>query len=118
MSLSKEDLLDFNIIQSLKELGGEDGNDFFKEIIDLYKEQYQLLLQKIKDCQSNNDFENLSKSAHSLNGASLNVGAKEMASICKKIEINAKSEIKEGLIELISNLELVQALTFVELDKL
>ena len=38
MSLTKEDLIDFNIIQGLKDLGGDDGDEFFKEIIDLYKQ--------------------------------------------------------------------------------
>ena len=92
MSISKEDLLDLNIIQSLIELGGDDGDEFFKEIIDLYKEQYPILLQQIKNYLSNEDYVNLSKSAHALKGASLNIGAKEIASICKIIEINSKTD--------------------------
>lgn len=118
MSISKEDLLDLNIIQSLIELGGDDGDEFFKEIIDLYKEQYPILLQQIKNYLSNEDYVNLSKSAHALKGASLNIGAKEIASICKIIEINSKTDIKEGYNDLIANLEIVHTLTFIEIDKL
>jgi len=116
MSISKEDLIDFTIIQGLKELGGDDGGEFFKEIIDLYKEQYPILLKQMKDYFINEDFNNLSKSAHALKGASLNIGAKELASICKTIEINAKSDVREGYIELITNLELIHTLTFKEMD--
>jgi len=118
MQNSKEDLIDFNIVQSLKELGGDDGDDFFKEIIDLYKEQYPVLLKQIKDYLLNKDYINLSKSAHALKGASLNIGAKEIASICKTIESNAKSDILEGYDELVGNLEAIHTLTFVEIDKL
>jgi HPt (histidine-containing phosphotransfer) domain-containing protein len=118
MSLTKEDLIDFNIIQGLKDLGGDDGDEFFKEIIDLYKEQYPILLQQIKNYLNNQDYVNLSKSAHALKGASLNIGAKELASVCKTIEINAKTDIKEGYSELIANLESTHTLTFDEIDKL
>ena len=118
MSNSKEDLIDFNIIQNLKELGGDDGDEFFKEIIGLYKEQYPVLLLQIKNYLNNKDYQNLSKSAHALKGASLNIGAKEIASVCKTIEINAKTDIQEGYTELIENLELTHSLTFIEIDKL
>ncbi len=118
MSNSKEDLIDFDIVQSLKELGGDDGDEFFKEIIDLYKDQYPKLLLQIKNYLSKEDYDNLSKSAHALKGASLNIGAKELASICKTIEINAKSDIREGYNELIVNLETIHSLTFIEFEKL
>jgi HPt (histidine-containing phosphotransfer) domain-containing protein len=118
MSLTKEDLIDFNIIQGLKDLGGDDGDEFLKEIIDLYKEQYPILLRQIKNFLDNKDYENLSKSAHALKGASLNIGAKELASVCKNIEINAKTDITEGYSELITNLESIHSLTFDEIDKL
>jgi len=118
MSLTKEDLIDFSIVQGLKELGGDDGEDFLKEILSLYSEQYPVLLEQIKNYQINSDYINLSKSAHSLKGASLNIGAKEMASICKSIEINAKSDVRNGYEELISNLENIHSLTFIEFDKI
>ncbi len=118
MPFLKEDLLDLNIIQGLKELGGDDGNEFLKEILDLYSEQYPVLLEQIKDYLLKSDYNNLSKSAHALKGASLNIGAKEIASICKTIEINAKSDVFDGYEELISSLESVHSLTFIEFNKL
>ncbi|MFZ4589776.1 MAG: Hpt domain-containing protein [Ignavibacteria bacterium] len=118
MSYSKDDLIDFDIVQGLRELGGDDDDGFIKEIFELYKEQYPILLAQIKNHLSNEDYTNLSKSAHALKGASLNIGAKELASVCKTIEINAKSDIQHGFNELISKLETIHSLTFIELDKL
>ena len=71
MSISKEDLIDFDIVQGLKELGGDDGDDFLKEILDLYAEQYPILLNQIKGFLKNSDYNNLSKSAHALKGCLL-----------------------------------------------
>lgn len=118
MSFLKEDLLDLDIIQGLKELGGDDGDEFLKEILDLYSEQYPILLSQIKEYLGKSDYINLSKSAHALKGASLNIGAKEIASICKLIEINSKSGILDGYKELIANLESVHSLTFAEFSKI
>lgn len=118
MSIAKENLIDFSIVQGLKELGGDDGDDFLKEILSLYSEQYPVLLGQIKNYLICSDYNNLSKSAHSLKGASLNIGAKELASICKTIEINAKSDVRDGYEELISNLEEIHSLTFIEFDKI
>jgi HPt (histidine-containing phosphotransfer) domain-containing protein len=110
MEYSKENLLDMSIIQGLKEMNDED-NDFFKEIIDLYNEQYPELYQKIVANANSKDLNNLSKTAHALKGASLNIGAKELANICKTVEINSKNGISEGSDELISQIQVVYKLT-------
>lgn len=116
MDLNKEQLLDLNIIQGLKDLSDDDS--FFLEIIDLYKEQYPQILDNIKVTYSNNDLEGLSKASHALKGASLNIGAKELASVCKELELNSKNGINEGLDTLISQIEDLYILTIKEIEKL
>lgn len=116
MDLDKEQLLDLNIIQGLKDLSDDDS--FFLEIIDLYKEQYPQILNSIKSTFSNNDLQGLSKASHALKGASLNIGAKELAAVCKTLEINSKSGINEGLDTLISQIENLYIQTINEIEKL
>ena len=106
MEYSKDDLLDMSIIQGLKEMN-DDDNDFFKEILDLYNEQYPDLFKKIVSNANSKDLDSLSKTAHALKGASLNIGAKELASVCKTIELNSKNGISEGVDELISKIQIV-----------
>ncbi len=110
MDYKKEDLLDFSIIQGLKEMN-DDENDFFKEILNLYIEQYPELYNKIVETAKSNDLDSLSKTAHALKGASLNIGAKELASICKTIELNSKNGISEGNDELIQKIQQIYGLT-------
>ena len=112
-----DDLLDLQIINGLKELGSND-NSFFKEIIDLYIAQYPELIDKIKNYNKTQDFENLSKSAHALKGASLNIGAKKLADVCKTIELNSHEKHSMEYGELIQEIESLYKITISELQKL
>lgn len=117
MEYTKEDLLDLSIIQGLKEMN-DDENDFFKEILDLYNEQFPELYNKIVQTARNNDLESLSKNAHALKGASLNIGAKELAGICKTIELNSKNGISEGTDDLIEKIQQVYKITLDAMNSL
>lgn len=116
MEYSKEVLLDMNIIQNLKELGGDD--DFFKEILDLYCDQYPELYNSIRESYFNKNFDSLSKYAHALKGASLNIGAKELAELCKSVEINSKNGFYDGLDEVIRKIDFVKNITLKEMQSL
>ncbi len=113
-----DDLIDSSIIQNIIELGGEDGKGFLKEIIELYIGQYPELLESIKENAQKNENVPMWQSAHALKGASLNIGAKEIASICKEIEMKGKANEIEKIPELINKLENVYPLTINELKKL
>ena len=75
MKITHEELIDDTVIENLKELGEGDGGSFLKEIITLYMEQAPGLMADIKKFASEKEAENMGKSAHTLKGASLNVGA-------------------------------------------
>ena len=98
-------LLDFDVINSLKELGGDEGDAFLKEIIDLYDNQYPELFNNIRINASLRDPLKLSQAAHALKGASLNIGAKELDAVCKEIEINGKENNLQPIPDMIYLLE-------------
>jgi HPt (histidine-containing phosphotransfer) domain-containing protein len=118
MEYTKDVLIDSSIIQNLIDLGGDDGKDFLKEIVDLYIQQYPELYTNIKKGATENDAVLMFQSAHALKGASLNVGAKELASVCKEIELKGKANDITGIPELITTLETIYPLTVEELNKL
>ncbi len=93
MDNNQINLLDIEVINGLKELGDE----FLKEIFNLYFEQYPSLYQNIIDNFSQDNFVELSKAAHALKGASLNIGAKKIANICQDIENMVKENNTENL---------------------
>ena len=114
----KDNLIDFTIIQNLIDLGGDDGKDFLKEIVDLYVQQYPELYCGIKNGAETNQPVEMYQSAHALKGASLNIGAKEIASICKQIELKGKANDMNQIPELIISLENIYPVTIDELKKL
>lgn len=118
MEYTKDNLIDFTMVQNLVELGGDDGKEFLKEIVDLYIAQYPELFSSMKNSSLKNDNVQMYQSAHTLKGASLNIGAKEIASLCKQIELKGKENDMEQIPELINTLEVVYPLTINELKKL
>jgi len=118
MEYTKDDLIDFSMVQNLIDLGGDGGKDFLKEIIDLYIEQYPELFNNIKESSIKNENVQMYQSAHALKGASLNIGAKEIASLCKQIELKGKENDMAQIPELVNTLEFVYPLTINELKKL
>ena len=111
MEYTKEQLLDFEIIQNLASLGGDDGNAFLKEIIELYINQYPSIYSDIKASAITYDSVKLSQTAHALKGASLNIGAREVADICKKLEFKGKENDMDGVLALVMDLDNINSQT-------
>lgn len=118
MEYTKDNLIDTSIVQNLIDLGGDDGKGFLKEIIDLYTDQYPELFNNIRNGSLKNDAVLMYQSAHALKGASLNIGAKELAVLCKEVELKGKANDMSGIQELISEIEKVYPMTMDELKKL
>ena len=116
--MDKEELLDFNIIQGLKDLGGDDEQSFLTEVIGLYLEQAPGLMDNIKKYYYENEALKMSQEAHSLKGASLNIGAKKLSEICKSIELKGKANDMDGISEIIKELDKVYEVSCTELKKL
>lgn len=110
-----EELLDMNIINGLKELGDGDDDSFLKEIIGLYIEQAPDLLKQIKDCAAARDGIEMSRAAHTMKGASLNMGAKMLSDVCKKLESNGKENNFDDIETLLGNLDYIYDYTVTEL---
>ncbi|MDQ1266535.1 MAG: hypothetical protein QG635_1687 [Bacteroidota bacterium] len=118
MEYSQENLLDFAIINGLKELDDDGSDSFFKEIVTLYINQYPELYEKIINAVKENKSDDLSKAAHALKGASLNIGAKELASVCKEIEFKGKDNQMENMDYLLESLNNIYSATISELGKI
>ena len=99
------EFFDLNIIQNLKDLGGDSDITFLKEVFDLYIEQAPGLINDIKKSYTDKNPVKLSQSAHALKGASLNIGAKKFADICKQLEMKGKENNLENVDELIKELD-------------
>lgn len=115
MRPSTDELLNFEVINGLKELGEGDEDSFFQEIVGLYIDQAQSLIDEVKAHAESGEAEMLGKTAHTLKGASLNVGARLFADVCKTIEIAGKTGNLDGIGTEVGKLDELHQFTIEEL---
>ncbi|MFN8575228.1 MAG: Hpt domain-containing protein [Candidatus Sericytochromatia bacterium] len=108
-------IIDSSVISELKEMGGQ---EFLSELIEMFLQQSETIMDEIKTHSSSKDALSLSKSAHKLKGSCLNLGAQEMSNLCQNIEYQGKENNLEGIDEKISKLVNVYNETATELKKL
>ncbi|MEW6128496.1 MAG: response regulator [Acidobacteriota bacterium] len=80
--------------ESLKELwnlGGEESQELFEEIIQLFLEDTPQRITSGRDALAAGDLISLSKIAHSLKGSSAYIGAKVMSKHCQLLEDDCKN---------------------------
>ncbi|MCX7832982.1 MAG: Hpt domain-containing protein [Ignavibacteria bacterium] len=96
MGYDKENLLNYEIIQNLKELDTEDSN-FLSELIKIYLTESKKLLDKIEKGMDSGDKDAIANNTHTLKGSSSNIGAMELSRLCAEIEKKARAGDLEGV---------------------
>jgi PAS domain S-box-containing protein len=104
---TQEPALDAEAVRNLEQLTESGGVEFVNELLDLFvadaNEQLEALRRGIAEC----DTESVMQSAHSLSGASANVGAATLAGLCSKLSRSPDiAELPSGLEPLVREVEL------------
>eukprot|EP01097_Dermamoeba_algensis_P003794 TRINITY_DN2582_c0_g1_i4.p1 TRINITY_DN2582_c0_g1~~TRINITY_DN2582_c0_g1_i4.p1 ORF type:complete len:123 (-),score=20.98 TRINITY_DN2582_c0_g1_i4:15-383(-) len=90
-----DDIQKFNSAQ-LQEISGEDL-EFEKELIDLYKGEFEAALERIKTALEEGNEKEFILYSHDLKGSSANVGADAISAICKTMEkLGKDGKMMEG----------------------
>jgi PAS domain S-box-containing protein len=84
-------VLDQTIIAGLRELREPNQPDPLRELIDLFLKDSRPRLQKMETALSLKDVTALASAAHALKGSASNLGARELAALCARLEKKAKS---------------------------
>lgn len=99
-----EDLIDFSIIAQTLGSSEEPDHEFIRELIEMYESLVPGLITEILSGIDADDRTQIRESAHSLKGASLNMGAVKAADISKQIEKGSEllsyAEIRSLITEL------------------
>jgi len=90
-----DEILDPTVINGLRELRQPGEPDPLAEVAELFIGDTPPRLQQIETALKNRDFQNLAALAHSLKGSASNLGAKQMANLCLKLEKAAKTGDQE-----------------------
>jgi len=100
MSIIDPNLLDAETISTFLEM----GNEVIASLVDLYIDNSTGEIENMVQAARDGSMDNIKKVAHSLKGASLNMGASAMGRLCLEIERNARENNLEGVREQINRL--------------
>jgi HPt (histidine-containing phosphotransfer) domain-containing protein len=88
---SAGEVLDRNVIESLRALG--DGDDaFLAELISTYLEETPHLLMRLREAVAADDAGGVRLNAHSLKGSSAEFGASYLTELCRQLELAGKNQ--------------------------
>ena len=106
-SILEEDkpILDPQVLNSLREFAGAKAQTIISQIIEQYLEDSPEKLQAIEAAATEQDAKALRKAAHSLRSSSANLGAINVAELCKTVENIARSGTTEGTSQTIKQLK-------------
>jgi signal transduction histidine kinase/CheY-like chemotaxis protein/HPt (histidine-containing phosphotransfer) domain-containing protein len=89
-------VIDFHILQSFREMLGEDDLESLTELLNCYLEETVKQIEGIKLAIAQVDGQALKHAAHRLKGSSASIGATTIAQLCAALEEVGHSEILQG----------------------
>ncbi len=104
-------------IEELKELVDEDDPGFLIELIEDYMDNSEENLKAIRYAIQAKDTVTVGRTAHTLKGASSNIGAVNMTELSKQLEHLGREETLEGAVDLIDRLDVEFVEVKSELEK-
>jgi HPt (histidine-containing phosphotransfer) domain-containing protein len=86
MQIESESALCKTTLQGLRDLGSEMGPSFFPQLLETFEHDAVERLAVLRSAVAGNEPGRIYREAHALRGASLTIGARGMAEICKQLE--------------------------------
>lgn len=80
------------------------GSDIVSKVINAYLQESSTLIEKLRQAEQDQDPTGLYKIAHALKSSSANVGALQLAELCKSLEKIGREGSMEGAAELVSSI--------------
>lgn len=96
-------VLDDAVLEELAELGRELAHDVLREVVDVYRKLAPGLLEEMELARRDGSFERLRHAAHSLKGASAQMGTRRVAALARELEGEARAARADRLPELLAH---------------
>jgi len=87
-----EKAVDPDVLESLRELGGEEDPGLFAELVEIFLDDTPQRMQQIQDAIENDDAEALGAAAHALKSSCANLGALALADLFKELEFAGRDQ--------------------------
>lgn len=104
LTLSSPHPLDTKVLQTFRATAGNGAVAFLAELIDCYLEESPKQLQAMEAAIAQGDASTLRQIAHRFKSSSASLGATNLASLCKELEIMNSTEVIEVEAEKVSQL--------------
>ena len=85
-------MLDAEIIDRLEKLGRAAGEDLMGELATLFLADADTRVAALRQALADHDAASVSQSAHTMGGASANLGATDLALLCAALETDSEAE--------------------------
>jgi len=92
----KAHILDMSVIETLKDLGGEDEPELFVELVDLFLEDARGNFEALSHALDELDVATFERTAHTLKSSCGNIGAAGLSRMCFKLEQLGRSGHLDG----------------------
>ncbi len=83
--------IDAKVLQSFRDMVGENGSSIVAEMIDCYLEDAPELLSAISQAVAQGDAIGLRRAAHTLKSSSTTLGATILSQLCKELEVTSRT---------------------------
>jgi HPt (histidine-containing phosphotransfer) domain-containing protein/signal transduction histidine kinase/DNA-binding response OmpR family regulator len=93
--------IDLDVIQSLRELGGESDTGLLGELVELFNSDTPQRLERLIAAVDSGDFDEAGRVAHSLKSSCGNLGAVVMVELCRSIEHSCRDGSVDGVPSLV-----------------
>lgn len=85
--------IDWAVLESYKEIMGEESESFVRELIQSYLQNTTELFQDLKLAREKQDVSTFHRLAHTLKSSSASLGAMHLSEMCKDMELNSKDTL-------------------------
>lgn len=108
-------LLDTDVIFDY--LGNDDDKSFFVDVVNMSEKNIKENMSTLINLFNSRDFDEVSRTAHSIKGLAFNIGGKTLGELAKDIEDYAKQEKSEEIEKCIGSFNALATNTFKQLKK-
>ena len=90
--MSEDPTIDMQAIDGLRELSPDAGNDFLRELIEIYLQDTPQRMAELEDALSKKDLPSFTRAAHTIKGSSSNFGATKLTKLAHELEMQGKND--------------------------
>lgn len=97
--------IDLQTIEALRALSPESGNEFLRELVDIYLQDTPERLTELEQALARSDAPTLTRAAHTIKGSSSNFGAVRLSKLAQQVELSGKTADLTGAAATVTELK-------------